>query len=54
VPDVIEAVLSTYRDLRQPGEHFIDAVRRIGLTPSRKPRQPATRGSRRRSAGLKP
>ena len=33
VPDVIEAVLSTYRDLRQPGEHFIDAVRRIGLDP---------------------
>jgi len=26
-------VLSTYRDLRQPGEHFIDAVRRIGLDP---------------------
>lgn len=33
VPDVIEAVLNTYRDLRQPGEHFIDAVRRIGLDP---------------------
>lgn len=43
VPDVIEAVLSTYRDLRQPGEHFIDAVRRIGLDPSRRPaRPPAT------------
>ena len=33
VPDVLEAVLTTYRDLRQPGEHFIDAVRRIGLDP---------------------
>lgn len=33
VPDVLEAVLTTYRDLRQPGERFIDAVRRIGLDP---------------------
>ncbi len=33
VPDVLEAVLTTYRDLRQPGERFIDAVRRIGLEP---------------------
>ena len=33
VPDVLEAVLTTYRDLRQPGESFIDAVRRIGLEP---------------------
>ena len=33
VPDVLEAVLTTYRDLRQPGEHFIDAVRRLGLDP---------------------
>ena len=33
VPDVLEAVLNTYRDQRQPGEHFIDAVRRIGLDP---------------------
>ena len=33
VPDVLEAVLSTYRDLREPGERFIDAVRRIGLDP---------------------
>jgi sulfite reductase (NADPH) hemoprotein beta-component len=37
VPDVIEAVLDTYRDLRQPGEHFIDALRRIGHDPSSKP-----------------
>jgi sulfite reductase (NADPH) hemoprotein beta-component len=41
VPDVIEAVLSTYRDLRQPGEHFIDAVRRIGLDPSSRSRKAA-------------
>jgi sulfite reductase (NADPH) hemoprotein beta-component len=33
VPDVLEAVLTTYRDLRQPGEAFVDAVRRIGLDP---------------------
>ena len=33
VPDVLEAVLTTYRDLRQPGERFIDAVRRIGVEP---------------------
>ena len=33
VPDVLEAVLTTYRELRQPGEPFIDAVRRIGLDP---------------------
>ena len=33
VPDVIEAVLSTSRDLRHSGEHFIDAVRRIGIDP---------------------
>jgi sulfite reductase (NADPH) hemoprotein beta-component len=33
VPDVLEAVLTTYRTLRQPGEAFIDAVRRIGLDP---------------------
>ena len=33
VPDVLEAVLTTYRDLREPNEHFIDAVRRLGLDP---------------------
>ncbi|EER58511.1 nitrite/sulfite reductase hemoprotein beta-component ferrodoxin domain protein [Acidovorax delafieldii 2AN] len=33
VPDVIEAVLSTYRALRKPGEFFIDALRRIGHEP---------------------
>ena len=33
VPDVIEAVLSTYRDQRQPREQFINTVRRVGLEP---------------------
>ncbi len=33
VPDVIEAVIDVYRAQRQPGERFIDTVRRIGLPP---------------------
>ncbi|HPP99139.1 MAG TPA: nitrite/sulfite reductase, partial [Ottowia sp.] len=33
VPGVIEAILDTYRALRQPGELFIDALRRIGHDP---------------------
>ena len=33
VPDVIEAVLTTFRELRKPGEFFIDALRRIGHDP---------------------
>ncbi|WP_417034823.1 nitrite/sulfite reductase [Comamonas kerstersii] len=33
VPDVLEAVLTTYRDLRTQGERFIDTVRRVGLDP---------------------
>ncbi|RYZ11780.1 MAG: nitrite/sulfite reductase [Comamonadaceae bacterium] len=33
VPGVIEAVLTTYRDTRQPGESFIDALRRVGIDP---------------------
>ncbi|ARU05395.1 nitrite reductase [Comamonas serinivorans] len=33
VPDVIEAVLTTFRELRKPGEFFIDALRRIGQDP---------------------
>ncbi|MBB6579540.1 sulfite reductase (NADPH) hemoprotein beta-component [Comamonas odontotermitis] len=33
VPDVIEAMLSTFRELREPGEFFIDALRRIGHDP---------------------
>ena len=30
VPDVIEALIDTYRAQRQSGEHFIDTARRIG------------------------
>ncbi|MBI5256803.1 MAG: nitrite/sulfite reductase [Burkholderiales bacterium] len=33
VPDVIEAVIETYRRERQTGEKFVDTVRRIGLPP---------------------
>ena len=33
VPDVIEAVLSTYRDLRESGETFQNTVRRLGIEP---------------------
>ncbi|MEG3062392.1 MAG: nitrite/sulfite reductase [Comamonas sp.] len=33
VPDVIEAVLATYRDQREAGERFQDTVRRLGLDP---------------------
>lgn len=33
VPDVIEALLDTYRELRQEGELFIDTLRRIGHQP---------------------
>ena len=33
VPDVVEALLDTYRARRQSGETFISAVRRIGVLP---------------------
>jgi len=33
VPGVIEAVLNTYRDMRESGESFIDALRRVGIEP---------------------
>ena len=33
VPDVVEAVLSTYRDLRVNGETFIATLRRVGHDP---------------------
>ncbi len=33
VPDVIEAVIETYRRERQAGEKFVETVRRIGLPP---------------------
>ena len=31
MPDVIEAVIDTYRAERQAGERFIQTVRRIGM-----------------------
>ena len=33
VPEVIEALLGTYRTLRKPGEFFIDTLRRVGHDP---------------------
>ena len=33
VPDVIEAVIDTYREQRRHGERFIDTVRRVGIEP---------------------
>ncbi len=33
VPDVIEAVVETYRSERAPAERFIETVRRVGITP---------------------
>jgi sulfite reductase (NADPH) hemoprotein beta-component len=33
VPDVIEALIATYRAQRTEGERFIDSVRRLGLAP---------------------
>jgi len=33
VPEVIEAVLTTYRDTRNAGETFIDTLRRVGPDP---------------------
>ncbi len=33
VPDVIEKVVATFRDYREPEERFVDTVRRIGLEP---------------------
>jgi sulfite reductase (NADPH) hemoprotein beta-component len=35
VPDVLEAVVDTYRRERRPGERFIDTARRIGAPPFR-------------------
>ncbi|MCV4732265.1 hypothetical protein OFB80_30710, partial [Escherichia coli] len=33
VPDVIEAVIETYRGQRAAHERFIDTVKRVGLEP---------------------
>ncbi len=35
MPDVIEALLDTYRAARSPGELFVDTARRIGVAPFR-------------------
>jgi len=36
VPDVIEAVLETYREQRTAGERFIETLRRVGAEPFKK------------------
>lgn len=46
VPDVIEALLTTFRELRKPGEFFIDALRRTGHDPFKQ----AANGARRPKA----
>jgi sulfite reductase (NADPH) hemoprotein beta-component len=33
IADAIDAVIDTFQRERQPGEHFIDAVKRLGLDP---------------------
>ena len=33
MPDVIENILGTYLDLRQPEEDFLQVYRRVGLVP---------------------
>jgi sulfite reductase (NADPH) hemoprotein beta-component len=33
VPDVIEALLDTYRAERTEGETFVNTIRRVGLDP---------------------
>ena len=50
VPDVIEAVLDTYRDQRQGRETFIDTVRRVGLEPFKAAANAARHDRTRRSA----
>ena len=35
VPDVIEALIDTYRREREHGEHFVDTARRLGTQPFR-------------------
>ncbi len=41
VPDVIEALLDTYRTQRQDGENFIDTLRRVGTEPFKQAGQQA-------------
>jgi len=35
MPDVIERIVDVYVERRQPGESFIEAVRRLGIEPFR-------------------
>ncbi|MDE2618095.1 MAG: nitrite reductase, partial [Burkholderiales bacterium] len=41
VPDVIEALLDTYRAQRHSGESFIDTLRRVGSEPFKQAGQQA-------------
>ncbi len=49
VPDVVEALIDTYRDVRRHGERFIETVRRVGIEPFKGAAQAA-----RRSTALQP
>jgi sulfite reductase (NADPH) hemoprotein beta-component len=51
VPDVIEAVIETYRRERQPGELFIDTSRRLGTAPFRAAADAARRATAAAVAG---
>jgi sulfite reductase (NADPH) hemoprotein beta-component len=33
VPDVVEALIDTYRSHREASERFVDTVRRLGIEP---------------------
>ncbi len=60
VPDVVEALIDVYRRERQPGEHFVDTARRLGVAPfraaadavRRDTAQPATPATARREAEI--
>jgi sulfite reductase (NADPH) hemoprotein beta-component len=45
VPDVIEAVIATYRARRSPGERFIDNLRRLGVEPFKSAANAVRRGT---------
>ena len=51
VPDVIEALIETYRDAaRGAGERFIDTVRRVGIEPFKQAANARAPRNRRRRA----
>ena len=52
VPDVIEAVLDVYRAERQPGEHFVDSARRLGVAPFRQAADAVRRSTARATAAI--